>query len=96
MSFERREDGSFVRLTFNPEDVTDGKPRVLKFRMIRTNQKGKELNKEEEIEIDRELTHITNIDGYEEKDPDKHLLLNMLGDLSSETLVLLGTSYCRA
>jgi len=91
------ESGEVRRQTFNPEDVTEGRPRVLKFRMRKTGKGGHrstqmEGEKEEELEVDRELPQFTNLPPFEEKDADKQLLLNILGDLSSETFVLLGTS----
>jgi len=89
------ESGEVRRQTFNPEDVTEGKPRVLKFRMRKTGKGGHsqaEAEGGEELEVDRELPQFTNLPPFEEKDADKQLLLNILGDLSSETFVLLGPS----
>jgi len=91
MSFVRQSDGSYERQKFNPEDVTDGKPRVVKFRMAKS-KKSKVSVPDEELEVDREQTQFTNIPGFQEKCADKDLLLNVLADLSSETLVLLGES----
>lgn len=45
MSFTLTEAGEYVRQTFNPEDVTDGKPRVLKFRMGKTSKLGNKITK---------------------------------------------------
>jgi len=92
MSFGFSAEGACVRQNFNPEDVTDGKPRVVKFRMSKLNQKGEKEEAEEEMELDREITKITDIDGFKEEDPEKHVLLNVLADLASETFVLLGKS----
>lgn len=87
------ESGELRRQTFNPEDVTEGRPRVLKFRLRNTATKEKTSEKgEEELEVDRELPQFTKLPPFEEKDPDKQLLLNIMGDLSSETFVLLGRS----
>lgn len=91
MSFIRKEDGSYDRQKFNPEDVTDGKPRVVKFH-LRKSKTSKDPVSEEELEIDREQTQFTKIPGFEEKSPEKRLLLNILSDLSSETIVILGKS----
>ena len=38
MSFVRKEDGSYDRQKFNPEDVTDGKPRVVKLHMRKSRK----------------------------------------------------------
>jgi len=92
MSFVRKEGGEHERQKFNPEDVTDGKPRVVKFRMINKKAKSKEPAQEEEIEIDREQTQFTDLPGFQEKCDEKRVLLNILSDLSSETIVLLGKS----
>ena len=43
MSFRVTESGECVRQHFNPEDVSDGKPRVLKFRMINTREKSSKV-----------------------------------------------------
>ena len=93
MSFapSKEEDGGdFVRKPCNPEDITnDGKPRFVKLRQI-----GEKRLVENELEVDREKVSLSDIEGFKEgkDEEDKSLMLNIMADLASENMVLLGNS----
>jgi hypothetical protein len=87
MSFKYCEGTGYTRQTFNPEEITDGRPRVVTFTRVTTKLEDDGVV-EEMVELDRENPHLCQLEGLELED--KSLFLRMLADLQSETLVLLG------
>lgn len=91
MSFapSEEESGEFRRKHCNPEDITnDGKPRFVKIRKMKKNAK----KKVEDLELNREKSSLTDIEGFKEEDEDKSRMLDIIADLASENIVLLGKS----
>lgn len=82
MSFKFSEGAGYSRQTFNPEEITDGRPRVVTFTRVSREER-------REMEVDRENPASCELEGLEEGEQ-RSVFLRMLGDLQSETLVLLG------
>ena len=61
MSFKYIEGAGYARQTFNPEEISDGRPRVVTFTRVKKEER-------KEKEGDRENPHSIRVEGQEEKE----------------------------
>ena len=61
MSFKYIEGAGYARQTFNPEEISDGRPRVVTFTRVKKEER-------KEKEGDRENPHSIRVEGQEEEE----------------------------
>ena len=84
MSFKYIEGAGYARQTFNPEEISDGRPRVVTFTRVKKEERkekegdrenpqsirveGQEEEEEEIVEVERVNPHSIRVEGQEEEE----------------------------